>query len=69
MRRARFGIIVRLNAEPQKLRLKMEDAMASMNGGANPAYLGLLNAISLAEGRAGVYLTAWAEATSDEDLA
>ena len=43
--------------------------MASMNGGAKPAYLGLLNAISLAEGRAGVYLTAWAEATSDEDLA
>ena len=43
--------------------------MASMNGGGKPAYLGLLNAISLAESRAGVYLTAWAEATGDEELA
>jgi len=34
-----------------------------------PAYLGLLNAISLAETHAGVYLRAWADATSDEDLA
>jgi hypothetical protein len=34
-----------------------------------PAYLGLLNAISLAESEAGVYLNAWADATSDEDLA
>jgi hypothetical protein len=47
----------------------MEDVMASMNGGGKPAYLGLLNAISLAESRAGVYLTAWAEATGDEELA
>jgi hypothetical protein len=47
----------------------MEDAMASMNGGGKPPYLGLLNAIALAESRAGVYLTAWAEATDDEDLA
>lgn len=34
-----------------------------------PAYLGLLNAISLAETRAGVYLRAWADATQDEELA
>ena len=34
-----------------------------------PAYLGLLNAISLAETEAGVYLRAWADATADEDLA
>jgi hypothetical protein len=34
-----------------------------------PAYLGLLNAISLAESEAGVYLEAWANATTDEELA
>jgi hypothetical protein len=34
-----------------------------------PSYLGLLNALSLAESEAGVYLKAWADATSDEDLA
>jgi hypothetical protein len=34
-----------------------------------PKYLGLLNAISLAESEAGVYLEAWANATTDEDLA
>jgi hypothetical protein len=34
-----------------------------------PSYLGLLNAISLAESNAGVYLRAWADATGDEDLA
>jgi hypothetical protein len=34
-----------------------------------PPYLGLLNAISLAETSAGVYLEAWANATPDEDLA
>jgi hypothetical protein len=34
-----------------------------------PRYLGLLNAISLAESRAGNYLRAWADATSDEELA
>jgi hypothetical protein len=34
-----------------------------------PSYLGLLNAISLAESGAGVYLEAWANATQDEDLA
>jgi len=43
--------------------------MASMNGAHKPPYLGLLNAISLAESRAGVYLNAWADATGDEDLA
>ena len=37
--------------------------------GAKPRYLGLLNAISLAETAAGVYLEAWANATDDEDLA
>jgi hypothetical protein len=36
---------------------------------AKPSYLGLLNAISLAESAAGVYLEAWANATTDEDLA
>ena len=34
-----------------------------------PEYLGLLNAISLAESDAGVYLEAWANSTTDEDLA
>jgi hypothetical protein len=34
-----------------------------------PPYLGLLNAIALAETSAGVYLRAWAEATDDADLA
>ena len=34
-----------------------------------PVYLGLLNTISLAESEAGVYLEAWANATSDEELA
>jgi hypothetical protein len=34
-----------------------------------PKYLGLLNAISLAESEAGVYLEAWANATTDDDLA
>jgi len=34
-----------------------------------PRYLGLLNAISLSETHAGVYLRAWADATCDEELA
>ncbi len=34
-----------------------------------PSYLGLLNAISLAETDAGHYLSAWANATDDEELA
>src|SRR5882757_2257229 len=34
-----------------------------------PEYLELLNAISLGESAAGVYLEAWANATSDEELA
>jgi hypothetical protein len=34
-----------------------------------PSYLGLLNAISLAESAAGVYLEAWADVTPHEDLA
>ncbi len=33
-----------------------------------PGYLGLLNAISLAESRAGVYLKAWADVTPDPEL-
>lgn len=33
-----------------------------------PSYLGLLNAISLAETRAGEYFKAWADVTSDSDL-
>ena len=34
-----------------------------------PSFLGTLNAISLAESGAGVYLEAWANATTDEELA
>lgn len=44
----------------------MADATVTTN---KPAYLGLLNAISLAESEAGVYLEAWANATADEELA
>ncbi len=34
-----------------------------------PSYIGLLNSISLAESNAGVYLSAWADATDNDDLA
>jgi len=34
-----------------------------------PGYLGLLNAISLAESAAGIHLEAWADVTPSEDLA
>jgi hypothetical protein len=40
-----------------------------LSASGKPVYLGLLNAISLAESEAGVYLRAWADATNDEDLA
>ncbi len=40
-----------------------------MSTPAKPPYLGLLNAISLAETSAGVTLRAWADATNDADLA
>ena len=43
--------------------------MAMSETAEKPAYLGLLNAISLAESAAGQYLNAWADATTDEDLA
>lgn len=43
--------------------------MATMTTAEKPSYLGLLNAISLAESEAGVYLEAWANATDDDDLA
>lgn len=43
--------------------------MQQQTSGKKPAYLGLLNAISLAETNAGVYLRAWADATQDEELA
>jgi ferritin len=43
--------------------------MAMTDTAAKPRYLGLLNAISLAETEAGHYLEAWANATDDEDLA
>jgi ferritin len=43
--------------------------MANAQLAEKPPYLGLLNAISLAETSAGVYLEAWARATPDEDLA
>lgn len=43
--------------------------MATTETTAKPSYLGLLNAISLAETEAGVYLQAWANATDDAELA
>ncbi|HTX48055.1 MAG TPA: hypothetical protein VME40_01575 [Caulobacteraceae bacterium] len=43
--------------------------MAMTETTAKPPYLGLLNAISLAETEAGVYLEAWANATDDAELA
>jgi len=43
--------------------------MPAPAAGDKPAYLGLLNAISLGETNAGVYLGAWAKATSDQQLA
>ncbi|HUO12793.1 MAG TPA: hypothetical protein VMU37_08560, partial [Caulobacteraceae bacterium] len=43
--------------------------MAMTDTTTKPPYLGLLNAISLAESEAGVYLEAWANATDDEELA
>jgi hypothetical protein len=43
--------------------------MAITDTTTKPRYLGLLNAISLAETAAGVYLEAWANATDDDDLA
>jgi rubrerythrin len=43
--------------------------MAMTQQAEKPAYLGLLNAISLGESHAGKYLEAWADATPDEDLA
>jgi hypothetical protein len=43
--------------------------MAMTQTAEKPAYLGLLNAISLAETEAGHYLEAWANATNDEELA
>jgi ferritin len=43
--------------------------MPTMTTTEKPPYLGLLNAISLAESEAGVYLEAWANATDDEELA
>jgi ferritin len=43
--------------------------MAMTETTTKPPYLGLLNAISLGESEAGVYLEAWANATNDEELA
>ncbi len=43
--------------------------MATTTTAEKPSYLGLLNAISLAETEAGHYLAAWANATDDEELA
>ena len=43
--------------------------MAMTETATKPPYLGLLNAISLAESEAGVYLEAWANATDDAELA
>jgi hypothetical protein len=47
----------------------MEGMTMQTSASGKPVYLGLLNAISLAESNAGVYLRAWADATQDEDLA
>src|SRR6476661_7265094 len=47
----------------------MEGITMQKSASGKPAYLGLLNAISLAETNAGVYLRAWADATKDEELA
>ena len=44
-------------------------ASTTMTAAKKPAYLGLLNAISLAETEAGIYLRAWADATCDDELA
>lgn len=43
--------------------------MTAAQANSKPAYLGLLNAIALAESRAGVLLQAWADATGDAALA
>ncbi|MGH7025199.1 MAG: hypothetical protein ACREEB_16650 [Caulobacteraceae bacterium] len=43
--------------------------MATTTTTEKPSYLGLLNAISLAESAAGEFLDAWAKATPDEELA
>jgi len=43
--------------------------MAMTQQAEKPDYLSLLNAISLGESHAGLYLDAWANATTDEDLA
>ena len=43
--------------------------MQTQTAQTKPRYLGLLNAISLAETQAGIYLRAWADATTDEVLA
>ncbi len=43
--------------------------MAMTAAAEKPSYLGLLNAISLAETEAGHYLSAWANATDDDELA
>jgi len=40
----------------------------STENAAKPPYLGLLNAISLAERNAGLYLKAWADVTPDPEL-
>jgi rubrerythrin len=42
--------------------------MSTETTAAKPTYLGLLNAITLAERNAGVYLRAWAAATTDPEL-
>lgn len=43
--------------------------MTAAEANPKPAYLGLLNAIAVAESRAGVLLDAWAAATNDASLA
>src|ERR1700748_1456909 len=53
----------------RRLRDGEEPTMPTTTMTEKPEYLGTLNAISLAESEAGVYLEAWANATDDEDLA
>jgi hypothetical protein len=46
----------------------MQETAMTTETPVKPSYLGLLNAISLAESAAGIYLDAWADATPDPGL-
>jgi rubrerythrin len=53
---------------PSSITFDPEDAHMTTEGAIKPPYLGLLNAISLAERNAGCYLRAWADVTPDLEL-